>query len=372
MPRIIDCLWGRQGLMGLVGLISLVGLGWAATPTQVLVDQAGQSKVQSALIGSVSAVEWADGAPADWVSDTTLRWESNAAYTVITWTLSDPRLAERFVELPVRVIQEDRTTQQVFVVDPKAQVVGPVSSGTTLWRIAEAWRASLGNQPPSMQTLIDVLIEANPQAFERDDPASLLAGAMLRLPNLKTAMGDDALPDPASRSVDRVNQTQTLIPVPWRSIGTKTWIETTMVRALVDGRTQNQVRSGARLITEQTAQSLNPERQPQFDLADRIQGQWVFLVFVVVAVMLMLHGFSRIGVIEAGRPQAQTRTAITLSPEAVATTMSLAEHYLRLGDPAQALHWLEEVMAFGDAKQVRSAKKLWREAQALFDREASQ
>lgn len=367
MPRIIDWALSRHLQMGLIGLMGLVGSGWAITPTKVILDEAGQGTVQSTIVGPVSALQWADGAPTDWVSSTTLSWQSNPTYTVVTWALSDRRLAEQYAELPLQVMHEGQRVSETFVVDPMTRVIGPVASGTTLWRIAEVWRGELGEQSPSMPQLIERLMDANPHAFERDDPTGLLAGAMLRLPSIESAIGNSGLRDQANRSLQQDDQTRAFIPVPWRTLGTRAWIETTMVRAVVDARTNRQAWQGAQLSNDPTSESVDLQRQPKFNLVDRIQGRWVFVAFLVVAVMLVLHGFSRMGATASGTQKAQQRASMTLSPEAAATTLALAEQYLRLGDPAQALYWLEEVMASVDAKQVRSAKKLWREAQALFD-----
>lgn len=101
-------------------------------------------------------------------------------------------------------------------------------------------------------------------------------------------------------------------------------------------------------------------------------GTVALVLGLVVVCLLILHGWSRVG--GAGRlhERAQTKGASgvgppTMAPEAVTMTLDLAERYLAMGDAAQALHWLEEVIAHGTAKEVRQAKRLWRQALALMN-----
>ncbi len=368
MPRIIDSLLQCLGIIAWIGLASSV---WANTPTRILLDEAENSTVQSALIGSVSALAWASDAPTDWVSETTLSFQSNPRHTLITFTLSDQRLAERYAELPMEAIIEGQSRRVVFVVDPVAKVIGPVMPGMTLWRIAEDWRAQLTAPLPDMNTLIDALIQANPQAFERDDPTGLMVGAMLRLPKVQGLAFGNASKSEASEPVSSMNEARPPIAVPWRTIGTRAWIEAAMVRGLVDARIQASQQASISAPNKNAVEPGSQKPGVTLEALESISGQWLLLVLVVLVVMLVLHGFSRVGarhVIDHKRPATQR---LTLSPDALATTLALAEQYLRLGDPAQAMHWLEEVIQAGDAKQVRSAKKLWREAQALFEMEAS-
>jgi len=346
-----------------VGLVASPVL--AQQPVQAIAEGSPTPRAQSTVLGVVDRLDWAPDAPGEWVEGSALEWRVQqtpaGTFTELTWMLSDATLANQPTNLPMLVEAKGQSTRMVFSFDPEVWVVGPVAPGTTLWSVASRWKETLEVDVPT-QALIDALIAANPQAFERPEPSGLLAGAMLRL--VWEQLAPEDLVETGDIAKGNEPATQHKTPSPWQAIGTQDWLDAIMARQLASqarAPDEKPTTHGNAQTKSHAQQWLDPQRM----------GPVALLGFAVVVAMLFLHGVSARGG-DARAPIASDKKPKTapLSPQALAVTMSLAEQYLALGDAAQALHWLEEVIRDGDPKTVRRAKKMWREAQSMVSPES--
>lgn len=353
MPQSTNTVW----VNGLLWIASFcISCAWAAQPVQLQQSQTDRWQLISSVLGEAQAVRWGARAPRAWVERGELTWRLFEGHTIIEWSVEAPDQADQSIRWSMELELEDQLRSVDFVWTPSVQVIGPVPVGTTAWRIATRWQRLFGPNAPAIEELIEQLVTINPQAFGRPEPSALLAGAMLSLPI------DNAAPDTQQIAADHS-------PVPWQALGTSAWLESTMAQAI---RVGQHARQRAAYQNTSLESGSPPSSSVPADLWSRVMdpnftGPIWLKVFLVLIVLMTLHGYGRIGS-GAGllKKGALVSAHPRLDPEAVHVTLSLARAYLAHGDAAQALHWIEEVIEHGQGKARREAQQLWREAQAMF------
>lgn len=403
-------------------LFSLTSWALAEQPVKIEPLDNGLWRLTTTLSGQADRLDWAvasDQASSSVPIDLpTIQWANNRGFVEIEWLLMSDGPPDPETWVLMRAFNGQTDSLEISI-DPSFEVIGPVGSGMTLWRIASEWLANWGDRlidageegasersPPTMPEWMDWIMQTNPQAFETDEANSLMRGAMLRHP-IKSARAThsqsaDVLPIEATHA-------ETVETGSSQSPANAPFLNPVIEPSAADGLRVEQLKQALlaneqlnidalfdRPIRKQDALDqalapLSPDAswsdpvasnrgllefgfldQPDWWRQEQQMGTVALVLGLVVVCLLILHGWSRVG--GAGRlhERAQTKGASgvgppTMAPEAVTITLDLAERYLAMGDAAQALHWLEEVIAHGTAKEVRQAKRLWRQALALMN-----
>jgi len=410
MPHAIKARLGWVHACLCVGLIlALTSFVGAQQPVHIEADGEGVWRLTTTLMGQADRLEWS----AEMNERPDIEWQNNREFITIEWVVrSDDRPS---LGTWVLMRSVDGQTESVeLTVDPALEVIGPVGAGMTLWRIGSEWLAAWDEEmaagvsvdtersPPSMPEWLDQIMQANPQAFETDQPSSLMRGAMLRHPTTRIVRD--------SRSSDSVAAERPLVsqtPIseidsagPMSEEGGQEAVreEAVSQEALsLEDALDEEV-----LSTDLSSTSPSMDNDPQafmsaedivgpavteprwfaFDFIDQPQwwqqphqlGRVMFVVGLVVIGVMILQIFSKVGgagrMNEAGLAQASDSVGnrpTSMTPEAVSMTFGLAQRYVQLGEPTQALHWIDEVMAYGSPKQIREAKRLKRDALAALN-----
>jgi len=404
MPRAIKATNGLIHVCLCAGLILvLISTGAAQQPVKIEADGEGVWRLTTTLMGQADRLEWS----AEMNERPDIEWKNNRGFIDIQWVVrSDVRPS---FSTWVMMRSVDGQTESVeLIVDPALEVIGPVSAGMTLWGIGSEWLASWDDEQeegvsgdterslPSMPEWLERIMQANPQAFETDQPNSLMRGAMLRHP-ISRMERDSVSPDPVAAERPISSETSIREPDSAVSMSEEVSKETVSQEELSFQEAPNQ----ESLSMDLTSTASSMENDPQaptsaqdlaevavtepswfsFDFIDQPRwwqqpgqlGRVAFAVGLVVIGVLILQIFSRVGGVGRWDDEpmlASVRASepvTTMTSEAVEMTLDLAQRYVDLGEATQALHWLDEVMTHGSPKQIRQAKRLRREALAVMN-----
>lgn len=404
MPRAIKATSGLIHVCLCAGLILvLISTGAAQQPVKIEADGEGVWRLTTTLMGQADRLEWS----AEMNERPDIEWKNNRGFIDIQWVVrSDVRPS---FSTWVMMRSVDGQTESVeLIVDPALEVIGPVSAGMTLWGIGSEWLASWDDEQeegvsgdterslPSMPEWLERIMQANPQAFETDQPNSLMRGAMLRHP-ISRMERDPVSPDPVAAERPISSETSIREPDSAVSMSEEVSKETVSQEELSFQEAPNQ----ESLSMDLTSTASSMENDPQaptsaqdlaevavtepswfsFDFIDQPRwwqqpgqlGRVAFAVGLVVIGVLILQIFSKVGGVGRWDDEpmlASVRASepvTTMTSEAVEMTLDLAQRYVDLGEATQALHWLDEVMTHGSPKQIRQAKRLRREALAVMN-----
>lgn len=398
------------GLM--LALVSPLG---AQQPVKIEADGEGVWRLTTTLMGQADRLQWA----AEMEEQPDIGWQNNQGFIDIQWVVrSDDRPS---LSTWVLMRSVDGQTEWVeLTVNPAWEVIGPVGAGMTLWRIGSEWLAAWDDEsaeagagdarpsPPPMSEWLDQVMRANPQAFETDQPNSLMRGAMLRHP-IDRAL-DDGLSDGAGAAVRSISSETLIKEVDWVVPTSTEDLGQDAVDAAAVGQEALSREQGSRVegldeaVQARTLSSIpastpddsqaaiasgdlvgQSDAQPSWFAFDFIgQPQWwqqpqqlgrvVLAVGLVVIGVMILQIFSKVyGVGRLGEEGSMhgsvsiNEQPTHMTSEAVSVTLGLAQRYVQLGEITQALHWIDEVLAHGSPKQIREAKRLRRDALATWN-----
>ncbi|HEY7905405.1 MAG TPA: FimV/HubP family polar landmark protein [Wenzhouxiangella sp.] len=387
----------------------------AEQPVKIEPEGEGAWRLTTTLMGQADRLDWAKE---DVVSGSIqidrppIEWANQRDFVEIEWVVRSDGPPEP-ATWPLTRSFEGQTETVWINIDPTLEVIGPIQSGMTLWGIANGWldnwdERGEGQRPrPTMPDWMDSIMQANPQAFETDQANSLMRGAMLRHPihnaRATTTQLTDSLPDTANQSAaaeGELSQPSARAPFLNDSLEPDLFesevraetqtsqeptnsesfasepsdIERPLDRPSAEPDDPNPMQSAAgieRMAPKSSLFEFGFLDQPDWWRQEREMGRVAFVSGLVVVCLLILHGWSKVGGTGWRDERTQALGAFgietpAMAPEAVTMTLDLAERYLAMGDAAQALHWLEEVIAHGTPKEVRHAKRLWRQALALI------
>ncbi len=380
---------------------SLASMALAQQPVKIEPAGEGAWRLTTTLMGQADRIDWpAEDAMSGsfQVDRPPLEWTNHPGYVEIRWVVRSETPLEIMTGLLIRVF-EDQTEAVRVNIDPALEVIGPIQSGMTLWGIANGWLDGWnevainvggrgdGQRPrPTMPEWMDQIMQANPQAFETNQASSLMRGAMLRHPierRLTTpSQPVDALPEQADQTrviESELSQPSANLPVLNDSLDVDVFESQPRMPEQTHQDTEpsnTETHNTETSNIEPVGSGPSPMDfgfldQPDWWQQEQHMGKVALVLGLVVVCLLLLHGWSKVGGMGRLGEHAPTQGGSelepsTMTPEAVTMTLDLAERYLVMGDAAQALHWLEEVIAYGTPKEVRHAKRLWRQALALI------
>ncbi len=391
MPRAIKATDGLIHVcLCLALMLVLIASVGAQQPVKIEAEGEGVWRLTTTLMGQAESIDWAP----EMSERPEIEWQNNRGFVDIQWVVrSDERPG---LGTAVFMRSVDGQTERVeLTVDPSVDVIGPVGAGMTLWGIGSDWLATWNEgetkrvsdeadrSPPTMPEWLDQIMQANPQAFETDEPNSLMRGAMLRHPiqrRVADVVSAEAMAAERSASERSVSMDSS-IPEP-----NPAW-SGEQAPLTEDFPTQTPAPATEENIVEVSIPAEDPIEEVlhesswfSFDFIAQTQwwhephqlGRVALAVGLVVIAVLILQIFSKVG--GGGRWDNESRPAgahakqpvSTMTPEAVEMTLGLAQRYVDLGDATQALHWLDEVMAHGSPKQIRQAKRVKRDALAAI------
>lgn len=395
MPHAIKATHGLIHVCLCLALM-LVSTVEAQQPVKIEADGDGVWRLTTTLMGQADGLEWAS----EMSERPDIEWQNNRGFIDIQWVVRSDERPGLSSQVLLRSL-DGQTELVELTVDPLLDVIGPVGAGTTLWSIGSEWLATWNEGetkrvsdeadllPPPMPEWLDQIMQANPQAFETDEPNSLMRGAMLRHPIRhlvldavsaqaialeRSASMDSSIPEPnPAQPIEQAPRTEDLptqTPDPATGV-----VDRPSPPATAENIVEVPIPAEDPIegVWHQTSWfSFDFLGQAQWWQEPRQLGRVAFAVGLVVISVLILQIFSKVGGSGRWDDESMPKAANTKQPatamktEAVEMTLGLAQRYVDLGDATQALHWLDEVMAHGSPKQIRQAKRVRRDALAAI------
>ena len=345
----------------------LTGVAWATPPATIPatidIDTSATATVTITLtaqeivstageVARIEGVSWVEPPPGE--PTPALQWSLADQHLLITTQVSAERIPTKPQIWPLRVATERDSVVLNARIDSTLTVVGPISRGQTLWSVANRWREVTDLEDDDTADRLARWVAANPHAFADDNPASLIQGALLVVPDQAFRDRQTATRVSHSDGLDRADARLTpsnavepdvLSPSERRQTG---WVERAAPK-----------RSATVTEPGSLGESGKPQTMETFDWDDPSAiGRLAWPVLSVVVGLMLLHGVAHRVLGQSPTPPQAVPNEADIGPGSPPTQWALAQWSAQTQDRSQALYWLDELILNASPKIARQAKRL--------------